>query len=461
MDKQSRNKSNAAGLDMLHGPLVRNILIFALPLFATGLLQQSFNAVDVAVIGRFSTSEALAAVGSNGPVISLLVNLFVGIAVGVNVVIARHIGQDDKAAVRKAVSTAAVVAVISGVFLLLLGLFAAVPILRLLDTPENVIELASLYLRIYFIGVPFIMAYNFGAAVLKSIGDTRRPFYSLVIAGVINAVLDLVLVMVFDMGVAGVAIATVIANIVNAAIVVYLLAREPDPIRLDVHHLKVFPRELDMILRIGVPTGLQGMIFSLSNVFIQSSINALGSDAVAGSAAAVNFEYYCYYAISCFVQATVAFTSQNYGAGNIERCKRVFRLNMLFSVLLCGVLNVVMAWKADFFASAFTTDPDVLHYARIRMHYVLMWQFLASSYEISGGALRGLGYSLTPTILTVFGTCLLRIAWIYTVVQHYQGDFAVLMYIYPISWIVTGLAVLAAYFIISRKAYSALSSVRG
>ncbi len=446
-DKTSR-------IDMLHGSLAKNIPAFALPLFASGLLQQSFNAVDIAVIGRFSTSEDLAAVGSNGSVISLMINLFVGIAVGVNVIVARHIGQGDSRAVRKAVGTAAVIACASGIFLLVLGLVAAEPILRLLDTPENVIEQASLYLRIYFTGVPFIMAYNFGAAVLKSVGDTRRPFYSLIVAGVVNAILDVVLVTVFDMGVAGVAVATAVANVVNAAIVVRLLVNEADPIRIDLRHMRVDRPELGRILRIGVPTGLQGMIFSLSNVFIQSAINALGSDAVAGSAAALNFEYYCDYAISAFVQTTIAFTSQNYGAGNIDRCKRIFWLNMLFSVVSCGVLNVSIAWQSGFFASLFTSDPDVLHYARIRMHVVLMWQFIASSYDISGGALRGLGYSLTPTVFTIFGTCLLRIVWIHTVVRWYDGDFTVLMCVYPLSWTITGIAVLTAYAVISRKAYA-------
>ena len=290
--------------------------------------------------------------------------------------------------------------------------------------------------------------------MLKSVGDTRRPFYSLIVAGVVNAILDVVLVTVFDMGVAGVAVATVIANVVNAVIVVRLLVNEADPIRIDLHHMKVDRQELGKILRIGVPTGLQGMIFSLSNVFIQSAINALGSNAVAGSAAALNFEYYCDYAISAFVQTTIAFTSQNYGAGNIDRCKRIFRLNMLFSVVSCGVLNVFLAWQSDIFANLFTTDPDVLHYARIRMHVVLMWQFIASSYDISGGALRGLGYSLTPTVFTIFGTCLLRIVWIHTVVRWYDGDFTVLMCVYPLSWTITGIAVLTAYAVISRKAYA-------
>ena len=312
-------------IDMLHGGIFRKLLLFALPLIASGILQQSFNSVDVAVVGQFASSQALAAVGSNGLVISLIINLFIGISIGANVVIAHYIGRQDEKGIKNAISTTAIIAVTSGIFLLITGLLIAKPILEALDTPEDVIDLAVLYLRIYSLGMPFMMIYNFGAAILRSLGDTKRPFYSLVVAGAINVGLNLLLVIEFEMSVAGVAVATVISNIVNAGIIVFFLTHEKGVFRLELKQLSISKAELKKILQIGVPAGIQGMVFSISNVFVLATINSFGSAAVAGSSAALNYEYYCYFVVSAFAQATVAFTSQNYGAGQIERCKTIFR----------------------------------------------------------------------------------------------------------------------------------------
>ncbi len=440
-------------IDMLHGNLLGKMLIFALPLAASSILQQLFNSVDVAVVGKFASSQALAAVGSNGSVISLMINLFVGISVGANVVIANYIGQKDEKGIRNAIHTVSVIALSSGLLLLVLGLLVAKPILELMDTPEDVIDLATVYLRIYFLGMPFMMIFNFGAAILRSMGDTKRPLYSLVISGIINTALNLLLVIVFEMSVAGVAIATVVANMVNAAIVVYFLTHEDEPFRLEFKKLSLSKLELKKMLRIGIPAGVQGMVFSIANVVIQSAINQFGSAAVAGSAAALNYEYYCYFVISAFSQAAVTFTSQNYGAGQIERCKKVFRQSMLLSTVCCAVLNLVLVWQKEFFISFFTSSPEVIYYASIRMQYVLLFQSIASSYEVSGAALRGLGYSITPTVLTIFGTCFLRLLWVYTVCREFTG-FDTLMYIYPISWVVTGAAVWIAYWKIRKKAFA-------
>lgn len=299
-------------IDMLHGPLLMKIIVFALPLAASSMLQQLFNSIDVAVDGRFVGSEALAAVGSNGPVISLLINLFIGVSMGANVIISNHIGQNDSQGIRKAISTVSLVALTSGLFLMFLGFFIARPILLLIDTPKEVIDMAALYLKIYFLGMPFFMVFNFGAAILRSMGDTRRPLYILVISGFINVILNLIFVLVFDMGIAGVAIATSISNAVSAVVILILLSKEEEPFRLHLNKLKIHNIELKRMLQIGIPAGIQGMIFSLSNVVVQSEINSYGASAVAGSAAAINFEYYCYFIIQGFNGAAISFIGQNY-----------------------------------------------------------------------------------------------------------------------------------------------------
>ena len=327
VDKK-RSRSNE--IDMLNGPLFKKILVFALPLAASSLLQELFNSVDVAVVGHFVGSEALAAVGSNAPVIGLLINLFMGISMGTCAIISNHIGQRDDRSIRHAINTVELVALLSGIFLLLLGQVAAKPILTWMGTPPNVLDQAVTYLRIYFLGMPFIMAFNFGAAILRSMGDTRRPLYILVIAGIINTLLNLLFVLCFHMGVAGVAVATGISNAVSAALIVRLLCKEKEPFRLHFSKMKIYSTELNRMLRIGVPAGLQGMIFSISNVVVQSSINSYGADAIAGSAAAVNFEYYCYFIIQGFNGAAISFIAQNYGAGRMDRVHRVFLPGILF-----------------------------------------------------------------------------------------------------------------------------------
>lgn len=448
--KKSKGISNQ--MDMLNGSIFDKILLFALPLAISSILQQLFNSVDVAVVGRFASSEALAAVGSNSSVISLLINLFVGISVGANVVIANYIGQGKTEKIQDAVHTVMIISLISGVFLLVLGLMIARPILEIMGTPENVIDLAVLYLHIYFLGMPFLMIYNFGAAVLRSKGDTKRPLYCLIISGVINACLNLLFVIVFKLSVAGVAIATVIADGVSAVLIIYFLMNEEETIRLRLNKLKIKKSELIKVIKIGVPAGLQGVVFSVSNVCIQTAINSFGSDAVAGSATGLNFEYFTYFTISAFVQAAVTFTSQNYGARNFKRCKKIFVYSMISSVVICGLMSAIFVVGRDFFAEIYTTDKAVLEYASIRMVHVLLFECLASSYEIGGAALRGLGYSMTPVVLTVLGSCVFRLIWIYTVFNKFRS-FEMLMNVYPVSWIITGIAVLIAYAIVRKKLF--------
>lgn len=344
-------KSEARKMDMLNGSLADKLLLFAIPLAASSILQQLFNAVDVAVVGHFATNpaEATAAVGCNGPVINLIINLFVGISVGANVVVSNFIGAQDKENANRAVHTAMTLALISGVFLLFLALLISRPMLSAMNTPEAVLPYALQYLRIYALGMPFIMAYNFGAAILRSIGDTKRPLLCLVLSGVINAALNLFLVIVFHLDVAGVAIATVISNVISSVMIWSFLMHEKSEIRLELGRLCLDRRDLSRILRIGVPAGLQSMVFSLSNVIIQSVLNSFGTQAVAGSAVALNYENFSYFVVSSFTQATVTFTSQNYGAGNYERCRKVFRL--------CITMAMAAAFPGADWA---VRDPEVL-----------------------------------------------------------------------------------------------------
>ena len=315
----------------------------------------------------------------------------------------------------------------------------------MMDTPADVLDMAVTYLRIFFLGIPFFMIFDFGSAILRSMGDTRRPLYILVAAGIVNTILNLVFVIIFHMGVAGVAIATSIANAVSAALIIYLLLHEKEPYRLRPKKLYIEWKELKRMLQIGVPAGLQGMVFSVSNVLLQASINGYGSDAIAGSAAAVNFEYYCYFIIGAFNGAAISFTGQNYGAGLNHRVKRIFAICLFMGFVGCAALNWFFIWQEDFFLRLFTDSPAVIAFGKTRMHIALAWQSIAAFYEISGSVLRGMGKSIEPTLITVFGTCLLRIVWIYTIMPGWRG-FDHLITVYPVSWAITTVIMLGLYF---------------
>jgi len=434
-------KSNS--INMLDGPLLRPMLAFALPLLASGLLQQSFNSVDIAVAGRFAGKEALAAVGCNGPVLGTFVNLFLGLSVGANVVIANYIGQRNKRSISTAVGASYFLALVCGFLLAVSTQFLARPVLIALDTPAEVLESAISYLKILGLGMPFLLLYNFGSAVLRSIGDTRSPFYSLVISGLVNVGLNLVFVICMDMGVRGLALATVISTVINAAIITAVLLRVNDSIRLEIRKIRFSLTEIGKICRIGLPAGLQTTVFSISNVFIMSAINSFGADAAAGSAAAINFEFYCYFVITAFAQTATAFVSQNIGAGNPERCMRVFRVSLLMALASSFVLNVLMAWLHDECLLIFTTDPEVLYFGGERMMYVLLFQFVASYYEVAGSSMRGMGHSLTPALITIGGTCMLRLVWVWTFPD--DASFGLLLSIYPISWVATDIMMWIAF----------------
>ena len=450
--EQTKTKEKNREIDMLHGKLAGKLIMFALPLAFSTILQQLFNSADVAVVGRFAGSSALAAVGSCVALVGIFVNLITGLSVGPNAALANLIGQNKREQISAMLHTILMFGLILGIGLMCFGFIIAKPVLVVSGTPDSVMDQAMLYIRIYLLSIPFMLLYNFGAAALRSYGDSKRPMYYLLLAGVVNVVLNLLLVVGVHLGVEGVAIGTLASNVLSASLVLLCLYRREDEFQFRFGKMQIRKDFLRRVLVIGVPAGIQGAIFSVSNVFIQSGINSFGEDAIAGASVGLNFEYFTYFTISAFVQAAVTFTSQNYGARNFKRCKKIFVYSMISSVVICGLMSAIFVVWRDFFAEIYTTDKAVLEYASIRMVHVLLFECLASSYEIGGAALRGLGYSMTPAVLTVLGSCVFRLIWIYTVFNKFRS-FEMLMNVYPVSWIITGIAVLIAYAIVRKKLF--------
>lgn len=431
-------------MDMLHGGLAGRLILFALPLAFSSILQQLFNSADVAVVGRFAGDAALAAVGSCVALVGIFVNLIVGLSVGPNAVLALLIGQNSRDEINRTLHTVLTFGAALGAGLMLVGWLSARPILVLSGTPESVLNEALLYIFIYFLSIPFMVVYNFGAAVLRSYGDSRRPMYYLLLSGTVNVVLNLFLVIVMQLGVAGVAIATVISNVLSAVMVITHLIRRDDDFAFRFRRMRIEKEPLLRILQIGIPSGIQGAIFSVSNVFIQSGINSFGENAIAGSSLALNFEYFTYDIANAFAQAAVTFTSQNFGAGDIRRCKRIFRLCLLFGIVFTEILSAVfMAWD-DFFVSIYTSSSAVAVFAVSRMRHVCSLEGLTATYEVESASLRGMGRSLEPAVFTILGTVVFRLIWMATVFRLFP-TYEMLMNVYPASWIFTGAALLIVY----------------
>jgi len=443
MDKTSK-------IDILHGPILKKMIIFALPLALGSVFQQLFNMVDSAVVGQFASSEALAAVGANASVVNFFVNFFVGISLGSSVLIANYIGSGNEKNLSKCVHTSMALAIICGVFLAVFVQFVAQPLLILMGTPDDIMNLAIIYLRIYALGMPFILLYNFGAAILRSIGDSKHPFYALIFGGIINAGLNLIFVIVFRMSVAGVAIATAISNVISAIIVIYYLMHENEAIRFSFKALTISKYELIRILKIGIPAGLQGTIASISNIVIQSCLNSFGSSVVAGSSAAVNFEYVGYCMITGFAQSATTFIGQNYGAGQLNRCYKILRLALATGIGLAFVTDMIIVLFRNPLLLLFTTDMKVIPYATQRILQIMSVHWLIGTYDITSSALRGYGKSFVPAFLVISGTCVLRLIWVY-VVNHFYHTYTMLLLVYPISWILTGMLVFGYYFIVKKQ----------
>ena len=457
MEAQKTQKPKTAGyqIDMIHGPLAGKILLFALPLMLSSLLQLLFNAADVVVVGRCAGKEALAAVGSTSALINLLVNLFVGFSVGTNVVVARELGAGREEDVHASVHTAIAISLLSGLFLTVIGVGLARQLLIWTSSAPDVIDLATLYLRIYFIGMPVNMLYNFGAAILRAEGDTRRPLYFLAIAGVTNVALNLLFVIVFQMSVAGVALATIISQAISALLVLGCLMRDQGPLHLDLKSLHLDKRVVRKILQVGLPAGFQGIVFSLSNVVIQSSINSFGSTAIiAGSSASANIEGFVYVSMNAFYQTDLTFTSQNYGAGECRRVDRSLILCHVYSMLFGLVLGNLAVYFGHSLASIYAPgEEDVIAQAVLRLQYVCRLYCLCGVMDVMVGVLRGLGYSIVPMIVSMVGACGTRLIWVATIFQVYHTP-EVLYSSYPVSWTITAAVHIIFFFCIRKRAYA-------
>ncbi|MBP5261627.1 MAG: MATE family efflux transporter [Clostridiales bacterium] len=437
-------------INMLEGSLWDKILLFVIPLAATTILQQLFNAADVAVVGQFVGKHAMAAVGSNSAIIGLIINLFNGIALGANVVIARYIGQGNSKNISASVHTAILSALIGGAMISILAEIIASPLLKLLGVPDEVFDLALLYLRIILAGLPLTLLYNFESAIFRSRGDTKTPLIALVLSGFVNVGLNLLLVIVFNMSVAGVAIATVVSNGLSGILLLFCLARRTDDLKFSFGKLKIDTKLLVKILRIGLPAGIQGSMFSIANIIIQSAVNSLGPDIMAASSAAFNIEIMSYYVVNAFGQATTTFTGQNYGAGNIKRCRRVFELSLTMATAITLFLSAIIIAFGWQLLSIFNSEPGVIYMGMIRLIAIVGFEFLNVLVDGPSGALRGYGRSMAPAVLSLIGICGVRIFWVYTIFKA-DPTFANLMAVYPVSWIVTSLLIFIAYFIIIKR----------
>ena len=448
----SQKKSKNYTIDMCEGSILNKLLLFALPLIASSVLQLFFNAADVVVVGKFAGDHALAAVGSNGSIINLLTNVFMGLSVGANVLVARSFAAKHENELRKTVHTAMTVSVLCGAFLAVMGALAAKQVLTLMQSPPEVIELSTLYLRIYFLGMPAMMAYNFGAAILRGVGDTKRPLYYLTFSGVVNVVLNLIFVVVFHMSVAGVALATIISQYISAFLVIKCLMNEESGIRLQKQYLGIDKEILLKILQIGLPAGVQGSLFSLSNVVIQSSVNSFGATVVAGNSAAQNIEGFVYVAMNAFSQAVVAFVSQNLGAGKFERINRVVIIAQV-CVLAVGLILGNGACLLGEPLLHLYSDSEVVIAAGLKRLFVISATYaLCGMMDSMVGALRGMGYSVMPMIVSLLGACAFRMAWIFVFFQIDRfHTIDTVYYAYPISWTLTLSVHVICFLVVRRK----------
>lgn len=449
--KEHAKKQN--GIDMLHGPLPLKIILFAIPLALSSILQQLFNSADAVIAGQYIGSSALAAVGGVAPIISLFIATFVGLSIGSNVLIAVYIGRGELGRVRGGIQTTVIVALTCSLLMTVLGIVLTDPILEAVNVPQDAWDEARQYLHVYFAGVVFFVVYNFGSAVLRAKGDTRRPLYALALSVALNVILNYVAVVVCDAGVSGIALATVISNIVSSGMIVFYLLCEEETFRLSFSDFHASKADLRSLLYVGVPAGLQGAVFALSNVVIQGAINSFGTDATAGSAAAMNYEYYTYFFTSAFSQAAVTFIGQNYAAKQYDRCDSVMKFCMGASVGITLALSVLFVGLGDISLGVFTAEAGALSFGTIRMWQVELLECMPCSYEITAAGMRGMGWSVLPTVVVIVGSCLLRIVYVIAIFPAISS-FENLMLIYPITWIITGSVMIALYFIARKRAYS-------
>ena len=446
-------QANKYEIDMCNGTIMDKLISFSLPLMLSGILQLLFNAVDIVVVGRFTGSQALAAVGSTTALINLFINLFIGVSLGANVLAARYYAAGKQKEMSETVHTAMLFALISGCVMVLAGLFFSRGALELMDTPDDVISQAALYMKIYFMGMPFFMLYNYGAAILRAVGDTKRPLLFLVISGAANAALNLLLVIVFSMGVAGVAVATVISQCISCVMVLSCLIRTESSYQLSLKKLRIRPAYLLQIFQVGIPAGIQSTVITFSNVLLQSSVNSFGSTAMAGYTAANNIFGFLYTSINSVSQACMSFTSQNYGAGKKKRMDLVLRDCLILTV----VIGLLMGGGAYLFGPEllhiYTSDEAVIACGMEILLYTTVTYFLCGIMDLIPGALRGMGRSAVPMLLSVIGTVGTRIIWIYLIFPAHRS-LAVLFISYPVSWLATIIMQAACFFFVRRNVHS-------
>lgn len=444
-------KNSNYEIDMCNGPLLGKMISYSLPLMLSGMLQLLYNAADVIVVGRYEGSTALAAVGSTGSLTNLIISLFIGLSVGTSVAVAQHYGAGEWENVRQVVHTSIATGVISGIVVGAVGILMAERLLTAMGTPADVIDQSTLYMRIYFAGMPVSMIYNFGSSILRAVGDTKRPLIFLTISGIVNVLLNLAFVILFGMGVAGVALATVISQVISAVLVVICLMQYNGSCRLVLKEIKIYGDKLLRIVRVGIPAGIQSCIFSVSNVIIQSSVNSFGSAAMAGNSAASNIEGFIYIAMNSIHHTALAFTGQNYGARKYDRIKRVFGISM-FLVSAVGIVTGFVAWRfgeplLGFYAPG---NEEVISYGMIRLVIISITYFTCGLMEVIVGMLRGMGTSTLPMIVSIIGVCGVRIAWIYTVFAQ-DRELRMLYFSYPVSWVATTVIHMVCYFIFIHR----------
>ena len=439
--------------DLTTGPLLSGIIAYTVPIILTSVLQLLFNAADLVVVGRFRGSLAVGAVGATGSITNLIVNLFVGLSIGAGVSVAHAIGARQEKQLHRIIHTALFVALAGGVLLTAVGVSFANVFLRLMDTPAEILPLSTTYMRIYFCGITFTLVYNFCASILRAAGDTQSPLTFLTIAGVLNVVLNLFFVVICGMSVAGVALATIISQCVSAVLVVRALMRRTDGCRLDLRQIRLHKAQLLRILRIGIPAGIQGSLFAISNVIIQSSVNSFGDIVVAGNAAAANIEGFVYVSMNAFSQTAVNYTGQNIGAGRFDRVRKIFLL-CIACVAVTGLLMGGGAFLAarPLLGIYITDSPEAIAYGITRMSFVGLCYFLCGMMDVATGSLRGLGSSLTPMIISVLGVCGIRLGWIFTIFRDPRFHSLESLFIsYPFSWTITFLIESAAFIILYRR----------
>lgn len=437
-------------MDMCSGPLFTNILIFALPIMAMNILQLLFNAADMVVVGRFSGSEALAAVGAAGPLINLIVNLFMGLSVGTSVIVAQDYGAGQLDAVRRSVHTSIAISIIGGLIVMVIGLAFCEPMLRIMGTPDDILNLSSLYMKIYFVGMPASMVYNFGAAILRAVGDSRHPMYYLTIAGFVNAIFNLFFVIVLHMSVEGVAWATVISQYLSVLLVMICLYRSDGAIRFIPRQMRIDRHKLKNIVRVGLPAGMQGLLFSISNVLIQSAVNSFGSIMVAANSAAGNVEGLLGTTMNAYYNAAITFTGQNMGAKKFERIDTIAKICTVLIFATWIVLGGVMLLSGKQLLGIYTSDPEVIELGILRLNVMMVAYFTCGVMNVYPGLTRGMGYSVLPMLCTLVGACLMRIIWLATFFAWYPT--AIMLFVcYPITWALAGLGQVSVFFYARRQ----------